>query len=111
MNIINQSKETFSPREVYKLTKEKSASLKDYVGVELNIQAWMIREDVNSKEEPVTVWSALLEDGTVVSTISDTFIRSFNDVLEVFGKEALPEIIVTSDVSSKGRTFLQLTIV
>lgn len=111
MNIINQSKEVFEPREIYKLTKEKSASLKDYVGVELDIQAWMIREDVNSKDEEVTVWSALLEDGTVVSTISVTFISAFNDVLEVFGKDALPGIVVTSDVSSKGRTFLQLTIV
>lgn len=109
MKILKQSKE-FTSREKYKLFKSESSSVKELVGLSVKLEAWAIREDVNAKDEEVTVWSGLLSDGTVLSTISETFIHQFQDILDCYEDEELPEIIITSGTSRAGRDYVGCTI-
>ena len=82
MNIINQSRE-LTKMEQYKLTKSKKAvSVKDAVGLSINVDAWCIYEDHNQKDEIVQVLAVMDVDGSVYTTVSDVFtMKSLRSIL------------------------------
>lgn len=110
MNIINQSRE-LTKMELYKLTEgKKTVSVKDAVGLTFRVNAWCEYEDENERGDKSHVLSILATDGSVYTTVSDVFRRSFMRILKIFGDD-LPEIeIEILDGETKnGRTYYDCT--
>ena len=57
MNIIKAGRE-FTKEELYKLTHNRSTSLKDLVGLELTVTDWMFYADENQRREQVEAYPA-----------------------------------------------------
>jgi hypothetical protein len=110
MNIINKSRD-LTKREIYKLTKGPSTSVQDAVGMEIKVDCWLLYSDVNAKGEEVEILAILADDGSVYSTISGTFKRTFEEILEIFEDEELPEILIQEGTSKNNRSFAFCTIV
>lgn len=102
MNIIKGSKE-FSKQDAYRMTHNRSVSLKDAVEKNLTVEDWLQYEDTNSKGEDVTVLVLSTEIG-LCSTISDTFTNAFLDIADAF---PLPvKINVIGGKTKSGRDFI-----
>lgn len=100
-----------SKKDLYKMTKAETTSVRDAVGVELKVSKYVIYDDVNSRGESVNVLSIMADDRSVYSTISETFKQRFMDIVETFGDE-LPEtpILITEGTSRNGRQYASCTI-
>lgn len=109
MNIINQSRE-LTKMEQYKLTKSKKAiSVKDAVGLSINVDAWCIYEDHNQKDETVQVLAVMDTEGSVYTTVSEVFTRSFLDIVETFGDD-MPPVEIIDGTTKSGRTYYDCTV-
>lgn len=109
MKIINQSRE-LTTMEQYKLTKsKKSISVKDAVGLSLQVDAWAEYEDQNTKGEAVQVLSIMTTDGSVYTTVSEVFRRSFMDIVETFGDD-MPPVEIIDGTTKAGRTYYDCTV-
>lgn len=103
MEKIIESSRKFGPKEEYKITHGSSRSSKDVVGEIFRVTDWLLYQQDDAKGQIREVLAMMTEDG-VVSTVSETFKRSFFDIQEHFG---LPfEIVIASGVSKSGRTFV-----
>lgn len=108
MNIINQSGE-LTKMQLYKMTEgKKSISVKDAVGLTFRVWAWCEYEDQNERGDKSHVLSILATDGSVYTTVSDVFRRSFMRILEVFGDD-LPEIEILEGQTKNNRTYYDCT--
>lgn len=102
MNIIDGSKE-FSKQDTYRMTHNRSVSLKDAVGKNLTVEDWLRYEDTNSRGENVKVLVLATELG-LYSTISETFTEAFLDIADSF---PLPvQINVIGGQTKSGRDFI-----
>lgn len=102
MNIIKTSKE-FSKQDIYRMTHNRSVSLKDAVGKNLTVEDWLQYEDTNSRGENVTVLVLATEIG-LCSTISGTFADAFLDIADAF---PLPvKVNVIGGQTKSGRDFI-----
>lgn len=102
MNIIKTSQE-FSKQDIYKLTHNRSVSLKDCVNNTLTVADWLQYADRNSRGEDVTVL-VLVTDIGLCSTISGTFTGAFLDIADAF---PLPvKITVIGGQTRNGRDFI-----
>lgn len=102
MNVIKASEE-FSKQDMYKLTHNRSVSLKDAVGKHLTIEAWLYYSDVNQRGTTVDVLVLSTDDG-YFSTISQTFINEFLDIVDAF---PLPvQVNIVGGTSKNGRDFI-----
>lgn len=102
MNINRQSRD-FTKAEAYKLTHNRSVSLKDVAGQKLTVTDWIQYSDRNQRGEDVEVLVLVTDDG-YYSTISQTFDRDFADIAEAFD---LPvEITVIGGKTKNGRDFI-----
>ena len=79
--------------------------MSDADGQVLELDAWALYEDVNSKGEAQEVLSLLTKDGDVFATISETFKREFEKMADHF-KERLVKIKVISGTAKNGRTYI-----
>ncbi len=106
MTILNQSRD-LTKEETYFLSKaqniRKMSSIK---GQTVDIMIWIMYEDVNQKGEPQTIFSFMTPEREVYATNSQSFIRSFNDILDCFEKEDIKRIQVVPGLSNAGREFL-----
>lgn len=103
MNIIKASQD-FGKQDLYKLTHNRSVSLKDAVNAQLTIDAWLYYSDVNQRGTTVDVLVLMTADGGYYSTISQTFINEFLDIADAF---PLPVgIVVVGGTSKNGRDFI-----
>ena len=110
MEIINKSRE-LTGREQYKLTKGKSAqSIKEAVGLTINVDLWCVYKDENQRKEEVEVLAIMDKEGQVYTTISDVFKRSFLDIVDEFKTEELPPIVVLEGTTRSGRTYVDCDI-
>lgn len=97
-------------RMVYKLARAQSKRLQDSVGKEIFPVAWCLRDDVNARNDAVTVLSMLDKDDEVHSTISATFIREFLVIAGLMEDEPY-SIKVTEGTTKAGRPFISCTLV
>ena len=105
MNILKTSRE-LTDEEVYLLCMQSSVNkMSDADGQVLELDAWALYEDVNSKGEAQEVLSLLTKDGDVFATISETFKREFEKMADHF-KERLVKIKVISGTAKNGRTYI-----
>lgn len=104
-NIIEKSRE-LTNQELYLLTMSpKADSMKNHVGEQIDVSAWLLYEDVDKKTGEVhKVLSVLTRENDVICTISQTFQGDFMDMAELFHNEFAFEII--SGKSKAGREFI-----
>lgn len=110
MDILQRSKD-FTAREQHKLTKSKTAqSVREVVGVNLNVTMWALYVDTNVKGEDVEVLALMDADGQVYTTISEVFKRSFFGIVEDFKDEEFPEIVILEGTTKAGRSYVDCDI-
>lgn len=97
-------------RMLYKLTRAQSKRLQDSVGQEIFPVAWCLRDDVNARNEAVTVLSIIDKEDEVHSTISATFIREFLEIAGLMEDDPY-SVKVTGATSKAGRPFISCTLV
>lgn len=108
MNIKTASKE-LNAKERYFLTMAPNiGKMKNVIGQRLEVDAWCIYEDTNSDGKLQTILSIKTSDGDVYATNSDTFIREFARMQEVFREvgETVDAIEVIAGKSKAGRDFI-----
>lgn len=111
MKVIAKSRDLTS-KELYDLTLAPSVQkMKDLVGQEIEVKAWAIYEDVNSKGETQEILSIVSPDGEVFATNSATFKKDFNTMIEFFNGfgEEVNAVNVISGLSKTGREFITCT--
>lgn len=100
-----------SKKDLYKMTKGDTISVRDAVGIEFKVSKYIVYDDVNSKGEQVNVLAIMAEDHSVYSTISETFKQRFMDIVETFGPELeTVDILITEGTSRQGRQYASCTI-
>jgi hypothetical protein len=108
MKIVETSKE-LNAQERYFLTMAPSVQkMKDAVSQEIEVSAWCVYEDVNSKGENQTILSIATPENEVFATNSPTFIEDFlsmNFMFEGCG-EKVSAIKVISGRSKSDREFI-----
>lgn len=113
MTITMRSRETLTPVELYKLTKnatvQKLSSCEN--DVPFTVGDWVIYEDVSLGTGEVREILSLELGGVNYATNSPTFIREFKDIVEVFGADSMPELVKVTGVSKAGRTYMTCVVV
>lgn len=110
MTITKISKE-LNKKELYKMTMDAGIKkMKDFVGSSIDVYAYCIFTDFNSKDEKeVEVLSVMDTDGSVYATNSATFKKDFLDIAALMEGEDF-SVGVTSGTSNAGREFITCTL-
>lgn len=109
MKIIENYPETLDKKTAFKMTEEEAIKLTECEGQELQVDAYVLYEDVNSKGEEVTLLS-ILSDNKVYATISNTFIDKFMKIANAFKEEGF-SIEVVGGTSKAGRHYISCKVV
>ena len=106
MTITKISKE-LNKKELYKMTMDAGIKkMKDYVGSSIDVYAYCIYTDFNSKDnKEVEVLSVMDIDGSVFATNSATFKKDFLNIVTLMEGEEF-SVGVTSGTSKAGREFI-----
>lgn len=112
MNIIAQSGE-LTRKESYNLMEDPNQSkMSDHVGEVLEMKAWILYENTNKDGQDQKVLSIMEESGLVSSTISPTFIKSFENILDFMkGSDEEWTIQVLGGTSKNGREYITCKLV
>lgn len=108
MKITKTSKD-LTATERYFLTMAPSVQkMKDAVSQRIEVAAFCVYEDVNSKGEDQTILSISTPENEVFATNSPTFIEDFFKMQEIFTEagEDVKAIQVISGTSKAGREFI-----
>lgn len=110
MTITKISKE-LDKKELYKMTMDAGIKkMKDYVGSTIDVYAYCIYTDFNSKDnKEVEILSVMDTDGSVFATNSATFKRDFLNIATLMEGEDF-SIGVTSGTSKTDRMFITCTL-
>jgi hypothetical protein len=110
MTITKISKE-LNKKELYKMTMDAGIKkMKDYVGSSIDVYAYCIYTDFNSKDnKEVEVLSVMDTDGSVFATNSATFKKDFLNIATLMEGEEF-SVGVTSGTSKAGREFITCTL-
>lgn len=112
MRIVEASKE-LTTKELYNMTMSpKMGKMKDVVGQELEIEAWVKYEDADKNGEVKEILSIQTKDGDTVATNSPTFISDFSRMVSLFKQsgEELKAVEVMEGTSKAGRKFITCTL-
>ena len=106
MTITKISKE-LNKKELYKMTMDAGIKkMKDYVGSSIDVYAYCIYTDFNSKDnKEVEVLSVMDTDGSVFATNSATFKKDFLNIATLMDGEDF-SVGVISGTSKAGREFI-----
>ena len=109
MEIIRTNIDKANKKEVYKLTKSESQRVQDVEkGVSLPVDKWALytetKRDKNGNETEQTVL-AIVSGGMKISTISQTFISSFMECVDLMEGEDF-SIVITGGTSKGGRQYV-----
>ena len=110
MNIIEKSG-ALTMAEMYRLTKSPDiAKLSQVKGQVLDIEKFIVHEDVISDGEIVTVAAFETEQGEVYATNSKTFTRDFLDIITMCKEAGAPmpkQVKVLPKTGKSGREYIQ----
>lgn len=109
MNIIRTNIDITDKKAVYKLTKAESQRVQDVEkGLSLPVDQWAIytetkcgKDGTESEQTVLTIISGSMK----ISTISQTFIDSFMECVELMENDPF-SIIITGGTSKGGRKFV-----
>ena len=105
MEIIRTNIDRTNKKEVYRITKSASQRVQDCEpGLSLPVDKWAIYAEENNKGEQQKVL-AIVSGDMKISTISATFIRSFEECVDLMEGEPF-SIIITGGTSKGGRKFV-----
>lgn len=108
MEVKRQSQE-LSKQQIYFLSQSPEIKkMRDAAGQVLDMAAWMIYTDTNSKGEEQTILSILTADKDTYATNSRTFIEQFEKCIDIFGGD-FKRVSVGTGTSKGGRTYLTAT--
>lgn len=109
MKIIRTNIDTTDKKAVYKLTKSESQRVQDVEkGLSLPVDTWAVYTETKknkSGEETEQTVLAIVSGGMKISTISQTFIDSFLECVDLMEDEPF-SIIITGGTSKGGRQFV-----
>lgn len=109
MNIIRKSGE-LSNAQIYFLTQAAgSKPMRTAVGSELEVDSWVIYEDEDSNGELHTIVSILTPEREIFATNSQTFLRDFSKIADIFcgeGGEGISRIKVISGKTKSNREYV-----
>lgn len=111
MKIIKSFPENLTMKQAYSLTlTPDSRAMKTLEGATFNIEAYALYEDVNAKGDEQEVLAVLTSEGDTFSTISDTFKRDFEAILDMVkdynADIATIDIEVIGGESKNGRHYI-----
>lgn len=108
MTIINSSSKNMTPSLKYLLTKNPSIitvkNLED--GAKITVAEWCIYKDTNANGDEVELLSFIDKNNQGYATQSETFKKSFNDILEIMDGNTGFTIVKMSGTTKKGRSFV-----
>ena len=105
MEISSTNVDRNNKKELYRLTKSTSMRVQDIdPGTSIPVEKWAIYREENNKGEMQTVL-AVIGGGIKLTTISKTFIDSFNECLDIMDGEPF-SIVITGGTSKGGRKFV-----
>lgn len=103
-------------KTLYRLTMGESISIQkmddDALSESYPVHGYVLRKDVNSKNEAVEILSILTEyqgRSVVLSTVSATFKQEFFKMLDLFGSDDFT-IRITTGNSKSGRRYMSCTL-
>ena len=105
MEIIKKYPETMDNRTAFKLMK--SPEVKKMIAAEnsiLEVAEWLMFTDTN-----YTVLTVKTDDGEMFGTISETFIKAFDEIVSFFGND-VGAIKVIKGTSKNGREYITCTV-
>lgn len=105
MEVIKKFPETMDARTQFKMMK--SPEVKKMIDVEdsiLEVKSWVMFKDTN-----YTVLTIETVDGEMFGTISETFMKSFEEIVSFFG-DNVGSIKVISGNSKNGRKYITCTV-
>lgn len=111
MKIIKSYPENLTMKQAYNMTRNPdSRPMKTLEGATFNIEAYALYEDENAKGDTQEVLALLTSDGDTFSTISATFKRDFEaivDVVNLYGADLTTvDIEVIGGESKQGRHYI-----
>lgn len=108
--MISASKELTKKEAYLMVHNQATKKLKDTVGMVFGVDMWALIKNVDDETgSESTILTLKTSDGDFYATNSATFIKEFNNIVEIFGAE-LPDIEVLSGTSKNGRDFISCTI-
>lgn len=109
MKVIEKYPETLDKKTAFKMTEDEAIKISECEGQVLEVEAFVLYEDLNSKGEAVTLLS-ILSAGNVYGTASPTFIEKFNKIADEFKEEGF-SIEVIGGTSKAGRHYINCKLV
>lgn len=117
MKVIEKSKENMTAKELYNLTMNpETKKLSEQAGSVIEVAMYCKfldtkdekQEDGSVKQKDEKIFSILTPDGEVFATNSETLMRDFDSIVELYKEcgEELPAITVITGTSKKGREFI-----
>lgn len=111
MNIISINKE-LTKKELYQMTKGSTVKrMRDAAGHVINIDAFVLYEDVDRNGEVKTILSLKDDSGDIYASNSVTFCKEFRDAYEILGDELKSIEVVADTARRSGRTYITCKIV
>lgn len=106
--IINASRE-LTKIETYKLTSSNSTqSIKGFENQIIEIDYWAKFTDADENGEVKEILSLATKDGEFIATNSSVVIRSFDEMIDVFGSDELPPVRIVTGKSKNNRTYYNI---
>lgn len=105
MEVIKKFPETMDARTQFRMMK--SPEVKKMVDAEdsiIEVKSWVVFNDAN-----VTVLTIETVDGEMFGTISETFMRAFDEITSFFGDD-VGAIKVIGGTSKAGRKYITCTV-
>jgi len=105
MEIIRTNIDVNNKKEIYRLTKSESVRVQDMErGVSLPVDKYALYVEEDNKGEKRNVL-AVVSGSSKFATISQTFIRSFLECVDLMGDDPF-SIIITGGQSKNGRQYV-----
>lgn len=105
MKIIETSKE-LNKAEIYMLTKSPVIkTVKECEGEVVKVSVWCRYTDINQRGNETELLAFMSEDNKIYATNSQTFMKSFQDVVDIFGED-MPPITILKGVSKNNKEFV-----
>ena len=110
--IIKQFPQMLTKTMSYQMTNGKNNErMKDYAGEDIKAVAYIVFEDVKQDGSTLPVVCIYTDDKHYISSNSQSFVRDFIKLCDVWENEELPSFRPTICKSSKGREYLTLTVI
>ena len=108
MEILKKSKELTTEEMYYLTMSPETQKMSDNIGQVVDIEAWIIYQDVNKDGDMQKILSILTPEGETLATNSATFMGDFERLMDLFSQnnETVKRVEIISGTSKAGRQFV-----